>query len=57
MNDHWTEPRDGFEHSYYSRRIWMREGETVIGVDLWGDSPVSRDASIRLARLALTAAD
>ena len=35
----------------------MREGETVIGVDLWGDSPVSRDASIRLARLALTAAD
>lgn len=57
MNDHWTEPRDGFEHSYYSRRIWMREGDTVIGVDLWGDVAQSRAASIRLARLALRTVD
>lgn len=57
QNDHWTEPRDGFQHSYYTRRIWMREGETVIGIDLWGDVPVSRDASIRFARLALRMVD
>jgi|GEM_PF-6186866 len=57
QNDHWTEPRDGFQHSYYTRRIWMREGETVIGIDLWGDVPQSRDASIRFARLALRTVD
>jgi hypothetical protein len=57
MNDHWTEPRDGAENSYYSRRIWMREGETVIGIDLWGEEPQSRRASIRLARLALRTVD
>jgi hypothetical protein len=57
MNDHWTEPRDGLERSYYSRRIWMREGATVIGVDLWGEVPQSRRASIRLARLALRSVD
>lgn len=57
MNDHWTEPRDGFQHSYYSRRIWMREGETVIGIDLWGDVPQSRVDSVRFARLALQTVD
>jgi hypothetical protein len=57
MNDHWTEPRDGLQRVYYSRRIWMREGETVIGLDLWGEVPQSRDASIRLARLALRTVD
>ena len=44
MNDHWRQGRDGLQRIYYSRRIWMREGETVIGVDLWGDVPQSRDA-------------
>jgi hypothetical protein len=57
MNDHWTEPRDGLQRSYYSRRIWMREGGTVIGLDLWGEVPQSREASIRLARLALRSVD
>ncbi len=57
MNDHWTEPRDGLRRSYYSRRIWTREGETVIGLDLWGEVPQSRKASIRLARLALRSVD
>jgi hypothetical protein len=57
MNDHWTEQRDGLERSYYSRRIWMREGETVIGLDLWGEVAQPRRASIRLARLALRTVD
>ena len=57
MNDHWTDHDTGIEFSYYSRRIWMREGETVIGVDLWGDVPVFRTAAIRLARLALQTVD
>ncbi len=57
MNDHWTDQDTGTPMIYYSRRIWMREAETVIGVDLWGEKPQSRAASIKLARLALRAAD
>ncbi|KAA1426001.1 hypothetical protein [Nocardioides antri] len=53
MNDRWTDDDTGVERVYYSRRIWMREAETVIGVDLWGEAPQSRRASIRLARLVL----
>lgn len=57
MNDHWTDPDTGIERVYYSRRIWMREAETVVGVDLWGEVPQSRRASIRLARLVLRTVD
>jgi hypothetical protein len=57
MNDHWTDQDTGIRFAYYSRRIWMREGETIIGVDLWGDEPQSRDAAVRLARLALRTVD
>ncbi len=57
MNDHWVQGRDGLHRVYYSRRIWMREGETVIGIDLWGDVPQSRAASIALAELALETVD
>lgn len=56
LNDHWTDGRGG-QHVYYSRRIWMREGETIIGIDLWGDVPQSRAASIALAELALETVD
>jgi hypothetical protein len=56
LNDHWTDGR-GDEHDYYSRRVWMREGETIIGIDLWGDVPQSRAASIELAELALETVD
>ena len=41
MNDHWTDGRGG-KHVYYSRRIWDARGETIIGIDLWGDVPQSR---------------
>ena len=57
MNDHWVEDRDGLHRVYYSRRIWMREGETVIGIDLWGDVAQSREKSIALAELALETVD
>jgi len=57
MNDHWTDQDTGIDMVYYSRRIWMREAETVIGVDLWGSFPQSRDRVIRLARLALRTVD
>ena len=57
MNDHWTQGRDGLERVYYSRRIWMREGETVIGIDLWGEVAQSRATAIALAELALETVD
>jgi hypothetical protein len=57
INDHWTQGRDGLERAYYSRRIWMREGETVIGIDLWGEVPQSRAAAVALAELALETVD
>ena len=57
MNDHWTEPRDGFETLLLQPPDLDARGETVIGVDLWGDVPQSRDKSIRLARLALETVD
>ncbi len=57
MNDHWTQGRDGLERVYYSRRIWMREGDTVIGIDLWGEVAQSRAAAIALAELALETVD
>ncbi len=57
MNDHWTDHDTGIERVYYSRRIWMREAETVIGIDLWGDVPQSWAASVDLARLALRTVD
>lgn len=56
LNDQWTDGRGG-KHVYYSRRIWMREAETIIGIDLWGDVPQSRAASIALAELALETVD
>ncbi len=57
MNDHWTDQDTGIDMVYFSRRIWMREAETVIGVDLWGSYPQSRNKAIRLARLALRTVD
>ena len=57
MNDHWTQGRDGLKRIYYSRRIWMREGDTVIGVDLWGEVAQSRADAIALAELALETVD
>jgi hypothetical protein len=64
MNDRWTD-QDTHQHNiYFSRRIWMREGRTVIGVDLWNQTvgrhdppPISRADTIRLARLALRTVD
>ncbi|KAA1419028.1 hypothetical protein F0U44_11230 [Nocardioides humilatus] len=64
MNDDWTDIDTHLRNHYVSRRIWMREGDTVIGIDLWNQTvgphepdPISRRASIRLARLALRTAD
>ena len=57
VNDHWRQGRDGLQRVYYSRRIWMREGETVIGVDLWGDVAQSRADAVAMAELALETVD
>ncbi len=57
MNDHWTDQDTGTHRVEFSRRIWMREGETVIGVNLWAEEPQTRRVSVRLARLALRSVD
>lgn len=64
MNDHWRDIDMHQRHTYFSRRIWMREGKTLVEAEIWiqtlgpHDPPhVSRRDSIRLARLALRTND
>jgi hypothetical protein len=64
MNDHWRDIDTHLRNVYFSRRIWMREGKTVIEVDNWIQTvgphdppPISRRETIRLARLVLRTVD
>ncbi|MEZ0578323.1 hypothetical protein [Nocardioides sp. MH1] len=64
INDHWRDIDTHMRNVLFSRHIWMREGRTLVGVELWVQTvgphdppPISRSATIRLARLALRTND